>query len=72
MDNNTQNMPVIKPGFQLNDVQDILEAIGILPNTDVMELTCQYYFNNKQSKIYSLLTCLFKAITTLRNNYRCV
>lgn len=65
-------MSLNKPGFQLNDVQDILEAIGILPNTDVMKLTCQYYCNNKPSKVHSLLTCLFKAITTLRDSHRYV
>ncbi|XP_026807049.1 uncharacterized protein PFB0145c-like isoform X2 [Rhopalosiphum maidis] len=62
----TQKIPVTKPTFQLNDVQDILEALGIQPNTDITELTCQYYFNEKQ--VHSLLACLFKSITTIRNN----
>lgn len=35
--NTTQNVPVAKPSFQLNDVQNILEALGVVPNTDVME-----------------------------------
>lgn len=69
LDNNTQKLPVTKPAFHLNDVQSILEALGILPNADVMELTCQYYFNDKHNRIHSLLTCLFKAIVTLRNNH---
>jgi len=58
---NTQKIPVTKPSFQLNDVQDILEALGIQPNSDISELTCQYYFNEKQ--VHSLLACLFKSIT---------
>ncbi|KAF0758267.1 Uncharacterized protein FWK35_00012470 [Aphis craccivora] len=64
--NNTQKIPITKPSFQLNDVQDILEALGIQPNSDITELTCQYYFNEK--KIHSLLASLFKSITTIRNN----
>jgi hypothetical protein len=64
----TQKIHVTKPSFQLNDVQDILEALGIQPNTDITELTCQYYFNEKQ--VHSLLACLFKSITTIRNNLR--
>lgn len=62
----TQKIPVTKPNFQLNDVQDILEALGIQPSSDISELTCQYYFNEKQN--HSLLACLFKSISTITNN----
>lgn len=62
----TRKIPVTKPSFQLNDVQDILEALGIQPNSDITELTCQYYFNEKQ--VHSLLACLFKSMTTIKNN----
>ncbi|KAL5243663.1 hypothetical protein ACI65C_011073 [Semiaphis heraclei] len=62
----TQQIPVTKSNFQLNDVQDILETLGIQPNSDILELTCQYYFNEKQ--VHSLLACLFRSITTITNN----
>ncbi|KAL4088610.1 hypothetical protein QTP88_023699 [Uroleucon formosanum] len=62
----TQKIPVTKPSIQLNDVQDILEALGIQPNSDITELTCQYYFHEKQ--VHSLLACLFKSMTTIKNN----
>ncbi|XP_015377016.1 PREDICTED: uncharacterized protein LOC107171293 [Diuraphis noxia] len=62
----TQKIPVTKPSFKLNDVQDILEALGIQPNSAISELACQYYFNEKQ--VHSLLACLFRSITTITNN----
>lgn len=70
--NNPYNPPVNKPRFQLNDVQDILEAVGIQPNSDITQFICQYYFRDKSNQNLSLLACLFKAITIVRTNFRCV
>lgn len=69
--NSIQSIPVTKPSFHLNDVQDILEALGIQANSDVTELTCQYYFNDNHL-VHSLLACLFKALTTIKNNLKYV
>lgn len=66
------NPPANKPRFQLNDVQDILEAVGIQPNSDITEFICQYYFHDKSNQNLSLLACLFKALTIVRANHRCV
>ncbi|XP_025197334.1 uncharacterized protein LOC112596071 [Melanaphis sacchari] len=62
----TEKIAVTKPSFQLNDVQDILEALGLQPNSDISKLTCQYYFNEKQ--VHSLLACLFKSVTNIKNS----
>ncbi|VVC40639.1 Hypothetical protein CINCED_3A005758 [Cinara cedri] len=66
--NNIQNKPITKPNFKLSVVQDILETLGFQPNSDVTKLTCQYYFNDKNNQIHPLVACLFKAITTVKNN----
>lgn len=58
--------------FCLNDIQDILEVLGIQPNSDEMELTCQYYFSKRDNQLHSLLACLFEAISTVKNNLRYV
>lgn len=70
--NNIKNKPITKPNFQINDVHDILEALGIQLNTDIADLTCQYYYNEKDNKISPLLICLFKAVITICNGSRCV
>lgn len=69
--NNAHNPPVNKPRFQLNDVQDILEAVGIQPISDIAKSICQYYFH-KSNQNLSLLACLFKAITIVKTNHRYV
>lgn len=69
---NIQNKPIVKPNFQSNDVNNILEALGIQLNTDIATLTCQYYFDDNDNRIYSLLTCLFKALITINNDTRYV
>lgn len=68
LSNNIQTKPVIKPSFILNDVQDILEALGVQPKSEIAELTCQYYSND--NLVHSLLACLFKAVTTIRYNIK--
>lgn len=64
--------PVNHNRFCLNDIQDILEVLGIQPNSDEMELTCQYYFSKRDNQLHSLLGCLFEAISTVKNNLRYV
>ncbi|XP_025416615.1 putative uncharacterized protein DDB_G0290989 isoform X2 [Sipha flava] len=66
--NNTHGPPVNKPRFQLNDVQDILEAVGIQPISDIAKCISQYYFHDISNQNLSLLACLFKAITIVRTN----
>jgi hypothetical protein len=68
--NNTHGPPVNKPRFQLNDVQDILEAVGIQPISDIAKCISQYYFHDISNQNLSLLACLFKAITIVRTNDR--
>lgn len=69
---NIQNRLITKPNYQLNVVRDILESLGFQQNSDVTELTCQYYFNDENNQIHPLIMCLFKAIMTIRNNLGCV
>ncbi|XP_050430973.1 uncharacterized protein LOC126839621 [Adelges cooleyi] len=64
----SSNSSLPKPRFQLSEVQDILEALGVHPSSDVTKNVCQIYFSHDNT--VPLIMSLFKGFSSMHINQK--